>query len=315
MTWPIRHQLDVGLVGAVFVVCVPALAAYGPFGSWPAIVLAALLPWAPVGLAALLVIVAVQRRRIPAALTALALLVHAALLAPLAVGTEPGASAPVVVMTANLRFGLADAERLVERVRASRVDVLGLQELTPEAVRSLHAAGLDAVLPYSLIDSATSSAGTGLWAARPLTRAPAWPSRNRSTAGAITIGGHEAIVQVLHPVPPDPLRGSAWHRDYALLRSAARDDPLADRTVLLGDMNASVHHAELRGLMGRQWRDAGEVAGSGMVRTWSPVPSMPALFDLDHVLVPTGVRVGDVDVVRVSGSDHRGVVAELVLAP
>lgn len=302
---------DVALTIMVGAGCMPLLAAYGPFDSVPAVVLAALLSWALVSLGALLVVAIAWRRVLPAGVTAIALLAHAAFLGPLVVGTEPSGSQSTVVMTANLRLGRADAEAVVNHVRARHVEILALQELTPEAVEWLRAAGLDSVLPHSLVDAGAGSSGTGLWASRPLTRAPAWPTSKNSTAGVTIIGGRAVTLMVLHPSPPGVGKRFTWHRDFAMLRDAADRDPDAARTVVLGDLNASVHHAQLRALMAERWRDAAEVSGAGIVRTWSPSPSLPALVDLDHVLVPPGVGVRDVAVLPVKGSDHRAVLAEL----
>lgn len=57
------------------------------------------------------------------------------------------------------------------------------------------------------------------------------------------------------------------------------------------------------------------VVGAGVVRTWSPRRGIPPLLDLDHVLVPGLLGAGRHEVVDVAGSDHEGVVAELVVPP
>jgi endonuclease/exonuclease/phosphatase family metal-dependent hydrolase len=64
--------------------------------------------------------------------------------------------------------------------------------------------------------------------------------------------------------------------------------------------------------MGHRLRDAAEIAGDGLLRTWAP-PHLPALFQLDHVLVNSRMGVRGVSVVDLPGSDHRALVAHLVV--
>lgn len=53
----------------------------------------------------------------------------------------------LVVMTSNQLVGHGDARTIVRLVREHHVDVLSLQELTPEAVTRLDAAGIRRLLP------------------------------------------------------------------------------------------------------------------------------------------------------------------------
>src|SRR3954451_20396616 len=84
--------------------------------------------------------------------------------------------------------------------------------------------------------------------------------------------------------------------------------------ILAGDFNATLDHAELRRLLGRGYRDAAEQAGSGLHMTWPAGKSLPpAVLAIDHVLADRRVRVASARTVAIPGSDHRGVLAELVL--
>ena len=84
--------------------------------------------------------------------------------------------------------------------------------------------------------------------------------------------------------------------------------------VLAGDFNATLDHAELRRLIGRGYHDAAERAGVALRPTW-PVGKglLPTLITIDHVLADRRVRVVSARSVRIPGSDHRGVLAELLL--
>ena len=140
----------------------------GAEGRLPLPYLIALIPflWIP---ALLLVVVAVVLGCWPLAVAAVALAVIVALRVPLyrlslrgtsretkretycethpeasdttARGHDEQPGAPITVMTLNCRFGRADADAIMDAVRAHDVDVLALQELTADLVGALDAAG------------------------------------------------------------------------------------------------------------------------------------------------------------------------------
>jgi endonuclease/exonuclease/phosphatase (EEP) superfamily protein YafD len=83
--------------------------------------------------------------------------------------------------------------------------------------------------------------------------------------------------------------------------------------VLAGDFNATLDHGALRRVLALGYRDAARTVGLGLRATWTPLRSPHPRLTLDHVLVDPQVGVASVTLVPVAGSDHRAVVAELVL--
>ena len=194
--------------------------------------------------------------------------------------------------------------------------MLAVQELTVEAERRLEAAGLGTTLPFKVIDPGGSASGTGLWATRPLERLAPWEMTFRSSAASLDVAGRRVVVRSVHPFPPRWTDDGRWRTDLTALRTSAVGDDDLEVTVLLGDLNATLHHRELRRVLaGGGWRDAAEIVGAGVVRTWSPRPGVPPLLHLDHVLVPQRFGARRHEVVDIAGSDHEGVVAELVVPP
>src|SRR5262245_20750234 len=96
----------------------------------------------------------------------------AGVVAPRALGgpsdPEGEAGPPLRVLTVNMHLGRASAPALVELVRTTRPDVLSVQEVTPELVRRLDAAGLGELMPQFVLAPRENARGTALYARMPL---------------------------------------------------------------------------------------------------------------------------------------------------
>ncbi len=257
------------------------------------------------------VVAAALRRRVLAALVAALVVVDACWLVPLFTATAARPGTDLVVMTLNLRFGMADPDAVVRLVRERGVDVLATQELTDEGVRRLQAAGLERVLPYAELRAFRAADGCGLWSRLPLDARPPFEARFQAPGAVVHTAGGDVTVRVLHPFPATLAGGGLYRSDYAAITRQVRALP-AGPTVLAGDFNASVDDQALRTLMGSTYRDASEVAGSGVQRTWGPRVGGPALLHLDHVLV-RGLGARATEVVSVPNTDHRALLAHLVV--
>ncbi len=78
---------------------------------------------------------------------------------PRYLSADPGSNAvPVRVMTINMRFGNADPRHLA-RIAADNADIVTVQELTPDAVRRLAAAGMADTFPYQSLDAGARRRG------------------------------------------------------------------------------------------------------------------------------------------------------------
>lgn len=220
------------------------------------------------------------------------------------------------VATVSLRLGLVPARSVLDLVTAHDVDVLSVQELTPEAEERLRAFGLPGLLPHGVVIPARAgsvpAASGAVWSRLPLRAAGAVPGGFEQPTVLISgDGGPDVELTAVHISPPtssaDMVRG--WTADLAALPGP--DDGVL--RVLAGDFNASLDHAAFRQVLARGYRDAAREAGRAMVWTWAPLrPRFPRLA-IDHVLVDPRIGVASVEVVPVDGSDHRAMVAELVL--
>jgi endonuclease/exonuclease/phosphatase (EEP) superfamily protein YafD len=264
----------------------------------------------PVGM----LLLAVGRRWLLTIFAAVLCLVLIASQAPRYLGPEESEvpAAAVRVLTANLGLGQADP-RAVVALASDAADVVVVQEMTPEAVAGLSAAGLDGVFPHRVIDPQPIAAGIGIWSRYPI-------------AGYAAVGGYQmpmlsaqirvtgvrfdTTVLAVHLAAPwvQPLRW--FHGDIEKLPSTLRgvaDAAGSGAVIVAGDLNATYDMRPFRRLLDEGYRDAAEQAGAGLTRTYPSRRLRPPVIGIDHVLVhncdATSART-----VAVPGSDHRGLV-------
>jgi hypothetical protein len=220
------------------------------------------------------------------------------------------------VATVSLRLGLVPPRPVLDLVREHDVDVLAVQELTPGAEAALRAAGLDELLPHAHVLPArpgrVPSASGAVWSRVPIAGRSEVPGGfEQPTVRLAGEGGPAVELTSVHTVPPatGPASVRSWTRDLATLPGPSSDV----LRVLAGDFNATFDHAALRTVLGLGYADAARVTGQGRAWTWRPLRLRFPRLVLDHVLVDPRIAVASVRLVPVSGSDHRAVVAELVL--
>jgi endonuclease/exonuclease/phosphatase family metal-dependent hydrolase len=230
--------------------------------------------------------------------------------------TPAGAGVGIQVMTSNMLLGGADPTAIVDLVREHDVDVLAVQEFTPEAETGLKAAGLDQLLPYSSLAPVPGAGGSGLYSRFPITD----PGAGRNGGGfhqaygtIAPPGAQPLLVESAHPAAPSAVSMlKDWRAD---LRAEPHADPRGTARILLGDFNATLDHAELRDLVAHGYRDAAAVVGRGLVPTWGIYhgPRHYPPITIDHVLVDERIGVREVQVHRIPRSDHRAVLAWLTV--
>lgn len=266
---------------------------------------AAATAWIPVVVALLL------RRRAVAVLALAAAVALVAVVAPRALGGPQDAlpgGRPLSVMTANLRFGRADPRALLELAREHDVEVLSLQELTPDAVPRLDAAGARERFPHRILDSRAGARGSGIMSRHPLRDArqspPPGPAMPEATV--LVPGARPLEVKAVHPVAPLRSLGTwRWIRDLDGLPRATPDGELR---MLIGDFNATLDHKRMRRLLGSGYVDAAEKVGDGLRGT-------SRFIQIDHVLVDRRARVTAAAFHDVPGSDHDAMTARVSLPP
>jgi endonuclease/exonuclease/phosphatase (EEP) superfamily protein YafD len=220
---------------------------------------------------------------------------------------------PLHVMTANLRFGRADTAQVLEAARSEGIDVLVLQEVTPEALTGLREAGVAEAFRHHAGRPEPGPAGTMVFSRSRLGGVQRLGTPFGSYAMDVAAPGGPVHLLAVHPRPPIGDVGG-WRSDQGAVRHAARaaDGP----TMVVGDLNATPDHVPMRVLAALGYRDGASEANAGWQPTW-PVGrrlpligvTVPTLVAIDHVLVRDGLRVAGIESMRVSGSDHRALLA------
>ncbi|MGC4876582.1 endonuclease/exonuclease/phosphatase family protein [Micromonospora sp. DT43] len=259
------------------------------------------------------------RRWWPAAVAALAAVALLGVVVPRALAQpQPTVTGPTIrLLTANLLAGAADASTLVELVRAHKVDVLTVQEFTPDAQAGLDRAGLDRLLPYRQLNAQDGTPGSGLYSRWPIGEVGIRDNRGgwgfSQAYGTLAVpGGPPVRVESAHPAAPYALdQVGAWRADLVAQPPATPDGGLR---ILAGDFNSTLDHGPLRALLRTGYVDAADATGTGLTGTWGPYDGdlIPPVT-IDHVLVDRRIAADDVAVFDLPGSDHRSVLATLRL--
>jgi endonuclease/exonuclease/phosphatase (EEP) superfamily protein YafD len=295
-----------------------AVRVFGLDSGFPAVQLIAFTPYVAAASLVPLLVALLTRRIWPAVLTAIAALALAICVVPrwVAAGdSAPGDGPPLRVMSVNMLFGGADANAIVRLVRDKAVDLLALQEYTPEAQAALQTAGLGDVLPNAVSyprPGVTGSAVYSRFALTDLGYRHFASNFGQAQAGVAVPGAKDVRVESVHPCAPSSAANAAcWERDIAQQPAAT---PTGAVSLLIGDFNGTLDHAAFRGVLAKGYRDAADVVGCGYESSW-PYDErwyMPGVV-LDHVLADKRVGVRAVTLHRIPDSDHKAVFAELIL--
>jgi endonuclease/exonuclease/phosphatase family metal-dependent hydrolase len=251
-----------------------------------------------------------------ATVAAIATLCLAAAVLPRAVGdgtVDPAGRETLAVVSANIHRGTADPAALVALVDRFQPDLFAVQELTPGFVRELAAAGLERRLPHHILvvfPGSPKRPGVGIYSRLPLDQLG--PSSTDFVGAAVRMpGGRLVRVMDFHPHTPKPGHIGQWRHSLEGLPSAGSGAPW----VVVGDFNATLDQVELRDVIDRGYRDAGDVAGKGLEMTfprrgWHDLGPFIAI---DHVLADERLGIAEYSVAEQPGSDHRAIQAVLVL--
>lgn len=223
------------------------------------------------------------------------------------------------ILSANLWNGRAHPEAFADLVVALGVDLVAVQELSPE-----QAEALATVMPHGELEPARDYCGMGVVAQRPLkVSRVAMPYRDARVAhldeqhwpqlqGPLELlNVHIGAPHMLSPHVGLAIRPRQMRELMRYLGTSQRD-----QRVLVGDLNATPLWPVYRRIASHLTDAAVTVArrrGRRVEPTWAPWHGAPRLIRIDHGFV-AGVEVEDFRVVEVPGADHWAVVMDVAAA-
>jgi endonuclease/exonuclease/phosphatase (EEP) superfamily protein YafD len=289
--------------------------AFGLERGYPMVPLLAYTPLAVAGGMAVVVVAALLRRGAAALVAAVLTVTLAAFVAPRALGgpsaAEGGSGPRLRVLTANLYQRPAAAESVVEVIRRTRPDVVSLQEVTPSVAAALRDVGLDRLMRERVVDARPGGFGSAVYARVPLERSAAAAGQTVTATRLRLRGAPRVEFLAVHPRAPLSERNmKEWRADLRALPPAT---PRGAVRILAGDFNATLDHAELRRVVDRGYEGAADEVGHGLRDTWPAHRRFPPPVTIDHVLADERCGFRTARVIPVRGTDHRAVLAEIVL--
>ncbi|MDT7742979.1 MAG: hypothetical protein QOE59_2057 [Actinomycetota bacterium] len=236
---------------------------------------------------------------------------HRARREPAGVGTRA-----LAVLGANVWLGRADPAALAATIVAERPDVVVLPE-AGDRFRKRLLDGLDGYRAWSCapyrtgVEAAGADDGpcmTVLTAAGLGEVDVAVAATDTRSGWVVVTGGGLGAVRVLgvHPAVLLPASTPHWLRELALLRPWLTDPTCP--TVVVGDLNATLEHGPLQRALG-----SARPVTHRAPATWPSWWRRAFGVTIDHVLVAGPVDVRSVEVLDVAGSDHRAVLARLLV--
>ncbi|WP_330253658.1 endonuclease/exonuclease/phosphatase family protein [Nocardia sp. NBC_00565] len=231
---------------------------------------------------------------------------------PMFVPEGRAASGPeVTVMQSNLLFGEADAAAVVGAVRANNVEVLTVDELTPEVAQRLADAGITELLPHQFLQARGGGGGTGIFSRYPLRDTKKYDGFLLDNLTATMEHPQRGAVAVFafHPVPPS-VDFPAWSSELGKIREIL--DAQQGPAIVGADFNATRDHSAFRALLRGRFVAAADQAGAGPLLTFPADRRWGPVIGIDHILVADGTAA-DVRSLTIPGSDHRAVLARVQL--
>lgn len=214
------------------------------------------------------------------------------------------------VLTANLRYGEANPEFLVNLAR-EQADVISVQELTEASTHWLATVGIGAQFPYSVLLPDEWAAGAGLWSRFPIEDLGVRHPEVGMISARIRVPGVQLdlVVANVHIGAPFSRPFNSWHASITKLPGILRqlaDTAKSGAVIVAGDFNATPDMLDYRRLLDGGYEDAVQQSGSGFAPSFPANSWHPPVVSIDHVLL-RGATSTRSHTVTVPGSDHRAV--------
>lgn len=232
-------------------------------------------------------------------------------------GTPPPDARRLTIASGNVYYRTDRPGEIAAALLALDADVIAMTEFSvpvEEAFERLDSSGR---YPFVAALAPGDRNGVAVYSRYPIVDRTIAPiGQGLAVDVVLDVDGVPTRVVVVHPLPgTDGPSLEAWTGDLPAIGGVADPEAEGARTLIVGDFNATRWHPAFRDVLGRGWRDAHEVLGDGWSRSWPTGRPFPPLVRIDHALVGDAVSVIDVHDVALPGSDHRGFVVTVAIAP
>jgi len=278
------------------------------FEAGPLAILVSLMPWVALASVVPLTLAVLSRSWILVAAAGVLAAIAIAWQVPIFVGSG-GGEPQLVVASVNMQFGEGDADAIVALVADQDVDVLSVQELTPEGAQRLADAGLDEALPFSEVLAEPGVTGTGLWSRLPLSDAQSIDGFfSREISATIAGPTGDFTMLAVHPRAPGMRGHGMWEEELALLHDVLAD--VEGPAIAAGDFNTTRDHEGFRAIESLGYEDAADQAGTGFAPTFPVNRELFPFVVIDHVIErDTGLKAIETRTFTIDGADHKALVA------
>lgn len=230
------------------------------------------------------------------------------------------------VSTWNTQAGVAAADETVRMLVDRPVDIVTLQELTPEVAAAIEANPvLRARYPHRALEARAGVAGVGILS-RFAIRTPVYDAKPVRLEARVSLADREIVVLVAHPFPARigqfagiPVNFDPTERDgeLRLLRTrVAALEAAGESVLLIGDFNTAPTEPAF-GPLTAGLHDAHAEAGFGPGWTWRPARfaiTGIALLRIDLVLSTSALQPVRTEIACPALGDHCLLTAWLALA-
>jgi endonuclease/exonuclease/phosphatase (EEP) superfamily protein YafD len=226
----------------------------------------------------------------------------------------PAGARVLTIMVANVLGGGADAGDVAELIRQRKPDLVSLPEAQVDVREKIRTRVQDlGYKGYTEQPSKAVESATSVLVSPSLGAVQLEADHEATTFGHLILtGGSLGPVRLIayHGYPPLTDGVTTWKQDLQVLRHWCTED---SPTIVAGDFNATVDHADFRQALGGYCRSVAPAVGAGLQGTWPADQPAVLRAQIDHVVVNRKLQPGRFTTYPIRGTDHRAVIVTVAL--
>ena len=272
----------------------------------------------------ILIVMGFMRRRVIASVAAVLVVLHVGWFGTELFGSRQVSAAgsaqtkAITLYSHNILYENQTAELVGDQIKKTDADIVMLQEFSASDFSAINSVGGVDAYQYSFVRSLAGPRGLAIFSKYPLSETELVASPGYPQMRAVAdVDGRNLVLWNVHVAAPVGDNSVAqWKGDLTQLKNRMRVESIP--TLVAGDFNATWGRRPFRDLTKGDFDEAAVAVGRGHSRTWPMkgprfAASLGGLIRLDHVLYNAGLQATALHEVDGAGSDHRGVVTNLLM--